>query len=99
MVRSSGALEAVDAQPQDFPLALELGGNDIGELLGRFAARSGGALDLLAMLVRPRSQHYVVTLHALPPLNGVGGDGGVGVADVGRGVDVIDRRSEVIFHV
>ena len=93
-----GALETVDAEAQDFPLALEFGGNDVGEFLRRFAGGCGGALDLLAVLIGAGGEHNVVTLHALPALNGIGGDGGVGVADVRRGVHVIDRSGEVIFH-
>ena len=80
------------------PLLGKFAGNDVGKLLRRFAGRGGGALDLLPVLIGAGGEHYVVALHALPALDGVGGDGGVGVADVRRGVHVIDRCREVIFH-
>ena len=50
------------------------------------------------MLVGAGGEHGVVALHALQPLDGVGGERRVGVADVRRGVDVVDRRRQVIFH-
>ena len=58
----------------------------------------GGALHLLAVLVGAGGEHGVEALHALEALDGVGGKRGVGVPDVRRGVDVIDRRGEVVFH-
>ena len=76
----------------------EFVGDEVGELLRRFVGGGGGALDLLAVLVGAGGEdHRLVTLHALQALDRVGGDGGVGVADVGSGVDVIDRRGEVVF--
>ena len=65
---------------------------------GVLPAACGGALHLLAMLVGAGGEDGIVALHALEALDGVGGERGVGVADVRRGVDVVDRRRQVIFH-
>ena len=52
--------------------------NSCGDLSGGLR----GAFDLLAVLVGAGREISVVTLHALDALDGVGGDGRVGVADV-----------------
>jgi hypothetical protein len=40
----------------------------------------------------------MIALHAFEALDQVGHDGGVGVADMRRGVHVIDGSGEVVFH-
>ena len=92
MVRSTRMFELL-------PLAAELGGDHVGELLRRFAGRLGGALHLLAVLVGAGEHHGLVALHALEAGDGLGGHGGVGVPDVGRGIHVVERRGEVVFHL
>ena len=69
--------------------------NSCGDLAGGL----GGALDLLAVLVGAGGQHGVVALHALEARDGLGGDGGVRVPDVRRGVHVVDGSGEVVFHL
>ena len=93
-----GPLEAVDVQSELRPLPAEFPRDDIREFLRRFPRRGGRALDLLPVLVRARREHRVVALHHFQTANGVGSDGGVGVPDMRRGVHVIDRRRQVVFH-
>ena len=69
------------------------------EFLGRFAGALGGALHVHAVLVGAGGEHGMDSpACALKRLQQVGHDGGVGVADVRRGIDVIDRGGEVVFH-
>ena len=51
---------------------------------------------LLAVLVGPGEEEDVVADQPVPPGQGVGVDRGVGVPDVGRVVDVVDRRGDVV---
>ena len=95
--RVGGALEVIDLQTQHLPLSLELGGDDVAEFLGRLAGALGGALHIDAVLVAAGGEHRMVALHGLKPLNEIRHDGGVGVANVRRGIDVVDRSGEVIF--
>ena len=62
------------------------------ELLRRFAGGLRGALHLLAVLVGAGEHHGIVPLHALEARDGLGGHGGVRVADVGRGIHVVERE-------
>src|SRR4029077_10079722 len=92
------ALEAVGLKTEQFPLPAELLRDDVCEFLRRFPGCGRGPLDLLAVLIGACGEdHGFVTLHALEALDGVGSDGGVSVADMRRGVDVIYRRGEVVF--
>ena len=77
------------------PEIFELSGDLIGELLGGDAGGGGGALDLLAVLVGAGEEEGIVAEEAVAAGEDVRNDGGVGVADVGARVDVIDRRGEV----
>ncbi len=93
-----GADEVVVLDADAVPEGAVFVGDDGGEFLGGASGGLGGALDFLAVLVGAGGEDGVVTLHAFEALDGVGREGGVGVADVGRGVDVVDRRGEVVFH-
>src|ERR1700680_3547446 len=72
-------------------------GNCVGVGLRRFACGFGGALDVDTMLVGAGGEDRVEALHPLEASDGIGGDGGVGVADVRRGVGVRDRGGQVVF--
>ena len=96
---AGGALEVIDLEAERLPLVFELAGDDVAEFLGRFAGALGGALHIDAVLVGAGGEHGFVSLHALEAPDHVGHDGGVGMADVGRGIDVVDGSSEVVFHL
>ena len=98
VIGAGGALEAVDMQTQCLPLTFEFGGDDVGKFTRRFARRRGGAFDLLPMLVRAGRENHVVALHLLEASDGVGGDGGVRVANMRRCIGVVDRCREIVFH-
>jgi hypothetical protein len=99
VIGAGGALEVIDAETHQFPLPLELGGDDIAEGVWGLAGTFGGALDVHPVLVRAGGQHGIVALHALEALHHVGDHGGVGVTDVRRGIHVVDGGCEVILHV
>jgi hypothetical protein len=90
-----GALEPVDGQAERFPLAAELGGDQIRELLGALARGLGGPFHFLAVFVGAGGQDGVVAQHALEAADGVGGDGGISVADVRRRIHVVDRGRQI----
>ena len=91
--------EVVDAQTEVAPLSLKLLGDGLRELLWRLPRCVRGALHFLTVLVGSRRQHHrVVALHALEALDHIGGDGGIGVADVRGCVDVVDGCGQVVFH-
>src|SRR5208283_2685184 len=98
VLRAGGALEVVDLQAQHLPLALKFGGDSVGEFARRFAGALGRALHIYTMLVGTGGEYGMVALHGFEALIKVGHDGGVGVANVRRGIHVIDRSSEVVFH-
>ena len=90
-----GADVVVVGDAHALPEGAELGGDLVGELLRRDAGGCGGALDLLAVLVGAGEERGVVAEEAVAAGDDVGGDGGVGVADVGARVDVVDRGGEI----
>src|SRR5476649_2177185 len=98
MARVGGADGPVDADVEPFPLGAEFGRDYVREFLRRFAGGLGGALHLLAVLVGAGEHHGVIALHAFEAGYGLGGHGGVRVPDVGRGIHVIQRSGEVVFH-
>ena len=63
------------------------------------ASRAGSALHFLAVFVRSRGEDRLVTLHALEEADRIGGNGGIGVADVGRSIHIVDRGCQVVFHL
>ena len=95
MAGVGGADVVVVGDAHAVPEGAELGGDLVGELLRRDAGGGGGALDLLAVLVGAGEEVGVVAEEAVAAGDDVGDDGGVGVADVGARVDVVDRRGEV----
>ncbi len=98
VLRVGGADEGIVLKAQRVPLTPELGGDGVGELFRRLARGLRGALHLLAVLVRAGGEEHIVAQHPPEPLDGVGGERGVGVADVRRRIDVVKRRREVVFH-
>src|SRR5205809_5737378 len=50
------------------------------------------------MLVSSRREHHIIALHRLEPRNRIRRDCGVGMADVGSRVDVVNGSGQVIFH-
>ncbi len=90
-----GADVAVVRQAHAVPEGAEGLRDLVGELLGRDAGGGGGALDLLAVLVGAGEEEGVVPQEAVAAGEDVGDDGGVGVADVGARVDVVDRGGDV----
>ena len=95
VARVAGAPEEVAFQAEFVPFRAKCLRDAIGELLRLQARRRSGTLDLLPVLVAARSQVGIVAQHAPDPLDRIGHDRRVGMADVGRGVDVVDGRRDV----
>jgi hypothetical protein len=98
VLRAGGALEIVDIEAERLPLVFEFAGNHVAEFLGRFPGAPGGSLHVDAMLVGTGGEHGVEAPHALKALDRIRRDGGVGVADVRSGIDVVDGGRQVVFH-
>lgn len=50
--------------------------------------------NLFTMFISPSNEYDFLPQQPLKPSNGVGGDGGVGTAQMGRGIHVIKRSGE-----
>ncbi len=70
----------------------------VGQLLRAHAGGAGGVGDRLAMLVGAREEEHALASLAVVTSHDVGGDGRVGMPDMWRGVDVIDRRGHIEGH-
>src|ERR1700722_5077158 len=90
VIGTRSALETIDAQAQSLPLAPELGRDNICKLLWRFAGSGGGALDFLPVFVRAGGKNHVIALHFLEAADRIGGNRSVRVADMRRGICVIN---------
>ncbi len=93
-----GADEVVVFDVHQLPQILGLGDDFVHELLGRHAGGLGLALDLLSVLVGAGEEEGVVAQHLLEAGHGVGGHGGVGVADVHVARGIVDGRGDVEFR-
>ena len=94
VARLGGAHEIGVGDVEQVPHVAERRLHGIAPGLRGHALRLGGIGHFLAMLVHTRDERHVVAVHALVARDGVGGDGGVGRAQVGLGVHVIDGRGE-----
>ncbi len=92
------AYPAVHFQAEDIPLAAKFVGDARGVVFGGEARLLRGALHILAVLVGAGEHVRLVALHVLEAPDHVGGHGGIGVAYVRRGIHVIERSGEVVFH-
>src|ERR1035437_8346271 len=97
MAVAGGALEAIDVEAENLPLLAELFRDGVGIFLGSFSLGNGCAFDVDAVLIGAGGEDGMKALHPFERPDGIGGDGGVGVADVGGGVGVVDGGGEVIF--
>ena len=67
----------------------------VGKGLRRHTGSRRGLLDLLAVLVGAGQEAHPPAVEAREPGEGIAGQRGVGVADMGHVVDVVDRRGDV----
>src|SRR6185437_6256175 len=95
MFGRGGANEVGDGYAEEFPKIAKNLFVAVNELLRSDALGFGGTFDIDAVLVRASEIGYIVTAHALVARDYVTNDGGVGRADVGTGVRVVDRGGEV----
>ncbi len=94
--RLGRANEVVVADIEPFPRLHEAGGGAVGPLQRRGVMRFGRFDDLRPVFVRAGHEKDVIAQQAVPAGQGVSVDRRVGGAHMGRVIDVVDRRSEVI---
>ncbi len=97
--RVGGADVIVVADVQVVPGLPEPAADLIHELFDREISGRGGLHDLVAVLVGAGLEAHFLPQEAMETGQGVGHHRGIGVADVGLGVDVIDGCGDVIRHV
>ena len=90
-----GADETVVPDAEPGPQRLIFGGNAVHELLGSLARLGGGLDDLVAVFIRAREHAGVFSAHAMKTLERIRHKGGVGMPEVGAGIDVVDGSSDV----
>ena len=90
-----GADEVVVGNVQPLPGAAESLADPVGEGLGVGTGRRSRLEDLLAMLVGTGEEVGTVAVEPVPTRQEVADDGGVGVAEMRLGVDVVDRGGDV----
>ena len=94
-----GADEAVVLYAELGPEVAEHAGNVVHEGLRRHAGGRGGLDDLVPVFIGAGLHAGVFAEHAVEALEGVGHDGGVRMAQMRAGVDIVDGRCDVIaFH-
>ena len=96
--RIGGADVMIVADIEVVPGLPEPAADLVDELLDRQAHGGGGVHDLVAVLVGAGLEAHFPAQEAVKPGQGIGHHGGVGVADMGLGVDVIDGGGEVDSH-
>src|SRR5262245_24649370 len=95
MARLGGPDEFVVLDAKQLPKLLIKAVYAIGQFLWGYALLLGRAFDVLPMLVRPAEQLHVETHHPLVAGDRVRNDGGVRATQVGCGIDVVERGSDV----
>ena len=92
---SRRAHDVVGAGVQQLAHRLELGRDAIDERLRRHALARRGLLNLEAVLVHAGDEQRLAPVEAHEPLDRIGRDALVGVADMRRAIGVGDRRGDV----
>jgi hypothetical protein len=95
VARLSGADEVVVLDLHEAQQRAEVLAELVAVRLRADAPQGRAAQHLLAVLIGAGEHPHVVAAAAVPAAERVGGDRGVGVADVGLVVDVVDRRGDV----
>ena len=95
MARFGGADKVVVGDVEPLPRAAKALADAVGERLRVGAGRGRGLIHLLAVLVGAGQKVGAVAVEPMPARQEVGDDGGVGVAEVRFGVDVVDRGGDV----
>lgn len=96
--RVGGADEMIRRNVQQRPGVAEGGGYPVSILTRANALFLRRLDDFLAVLVRARLKAHLIAAQPAETAIGVSNDGGVGVADVRRGIDVINRGGDVGGH-
>ena len=87
-----GANEIVVADVEFLPRISKKWSNRIGEFLWCHTCGISGLLNFQAVLIGAGQEVDLVASHAVPAGKGIADNGGVSVAKVRLGIDVIDRR-------
>src|SRR5207302_5911572 len=92
-----GALKPIDLQIELLPNGSKFVGNNVDEFARRLALCTRGAFYFGAVFIGARRQYDLITLQALHARDCFRRDGRIGMPNVWRSVDVIDRCREVVF--
>src|SRR5680860_349019 len=98
VARVGGADEEVVGRVDGRHQRFELGGVAVGQLLRRHTLALGGVLDRLAMLVGAGEEEDILAALAHVAGKNVRRHRRVRVPQMGLGVDVVDRRGDVVGH-
>jgi hypothetical protein len=99
MIGVGGADKVVVIDAQLFPEAGEFRDHSGAVFVGTEVSGLGGLLHVAAMFVGAGGQHNrIKAFHFLEALHQVGNEGGVGGANVRRGIDVVNGCREVVFR-
>ena len=90
-----GADEIVVGDAQALPQLLEADDGGVGLFLRRVAGLLRGLLHLLSVLIGAGQEPRIMPHQPVIPRQHIREDRGVGVADVGTVIDVVDRRRDV----
>ncbi len=90
-----GANEIIVADIDLFPEFLEDFDHGIGKDIGLDILGGGGFDDFDPVLVGAGEEECLLAAAAMEAGQGVGGDGGVGVAEMGLAVGIVNRRRDV----
>jgi hypothetical protein len=90
-----GSDEVVIRDSQSLPERLEAFDHFITVSFWIHASILGGFFHLLAMLIRAREEKNLIALQPFVTSKNVSGDRGIGVADMGNIIDIVDRGGNV----
>ena len=99
MALCCGANEAIVADPPVRPEREVALGDGVAMLLRCDATVCSGALNLLTVFINPGDEHHVIALEPLKAGQSITSQRGVGAAEMGFVVDVIERGREAVGHL
>ena len=91
----SGADKIVVGDVEYLPSVAEALADAVAKLLRVNASLVGGLINFFSMLVGAGQEVGVESVEAVKPREKIGYHGGIGVADVGHVVDIVDRCGDV----
>ena len=91
----TGANKVVVGNVEHLPSVAEALADAVAKLLRVNASLVGGLINFFPVLIGASQEVGVESVEAVKPREKIGYHGGIGVADVGHVVDIVDRRGDV----